>query len=46
MKGNEQIYATKYQLVLPKAEDLQKEIERQTAIIKAQLLNKKNAIED
>lgn len=43
LKGNEQIFASKYQLILPKAEELQAEINRQTELIRAQLgLNEKN----
>lgn len=37
LKGNEQIFASKYQLVLPTVEELQDEIERQTEILKIQL---------
>lgn len=37
LKGNEQIFASKYQLVLPSVEELQDEIERQTEILKIQL---------
>ena len=37
LKGNEQIFASKYQLVLPTPEELQKEINRQTALIRPQL---------
>lgn len=40
LKGNEQIFASKYQLVLPTAEELQEEIEKQAAVIKAQLTKK------
>ncbi len=41
LKGNEQLFATKYQLVLPKPEELQEEIQRQAEIIKTQLLEEK-----
>lgn len=37
LKGNEQIFASKYQLILPSVEELQNEIERQTEILKIQL---------
>lgn len=37
LKGNEQFFASKYQLVLPTAEELQKEINRQTELIRTQL---------
>lgn len=37
LKGNEQIFASKYQLILPPAEELQKEINRQTELIRTQL---------
>lgn len=37
LKGSEQIFASKYQLVLPRAEELQKEINRQTELIRTQL---------
>lgn len=37
LKGNEQIFASKYQLILPKAEELQAEINRQTELIRTQL---------
>lgn len=37
LKGNEQLFATKYQLYLPSVKELQEEIERETAIIKMQL---------
>lgn len=37
LKGNEQIFASKYELILPKAEELQAEINRQTELIKMQL---------
>jgi predicted nuclease of restriction endonuclease-like (RecB) superfamily len=41
LKGNEQLFATKYQLYLPSVKELQEEIERETAFIKMQL-NKQN----
>lgn len=41
LKGNEQLFATKYQLYLPSVKELQEEIERETALIKMQL-NKQN----
>jgi predicted nuclease of restriction endonuclease-like (RecB) superfamily len=37
LKGNEQLFATKYRLYLPSVEELQEEIKRETAIIKMQL---------
>lgn len=37
LKGNEQIFASKYKLVLPTAQELQSEINRQTEIIRMQL---------
>ena len=37
LKGNEQIFASKYQLVLPTPEELQKEVNRQTELIRTQL---------
>lgn len=37
LKGNEQLFATKYQLYLPSVKELQEEIERETALIKMQL---------
>jgi predicted nuclease of restriction endonuclease-like (RecB) superfamily len=40
LKGNEQLFATKYQLYLPTIKELQEEIERETAVIKMQLDNK------
>lgn len=36
LKGSEQLFATKYQLYLPSAKELQHEIERQAAIVKLQ----------
>jgi predicted nuclease of restriction endonuclease-like (RecB) superfamily len=36
LKGNEQLFATKYQLYLPSVKELQEEIERGTALIKMQ----------
>lgn len=36
LKGNEQIFASKYQLILPQAAELQAEINRQTELIRAQ----------
>lgn len=40
LKGNEQLFATQYQLILPTPQELQEEIERQTAIIRLQLKGK------
>jgi hypothetical protein len=37
LKGNEQLFATKYQLYLPSVKELQDEIEREAALIKLQL---------
>lgn len=37
LKGNEQLFATQYQLILPTPQELQEEIERQTAMIRLQL---------
>jgi predicted nuclease of restriction endonuclease-like (RecB) superfamily len=37
LKGNEQLFASKYQLYLPSVKELQEEIEKETAIIKMQL---------
>jgi predicted nuclease of restriction endonuclease-like (RecB) superfamily len=37
LKGNEQLFATKYQLYLPSVKELQEEIEREAALIKMQL---------
>ncbi len=42
LKGNEQLFATKYSLVLPSPEELQEEIARQTAMIKLQFGNQGN----
>lgn len=39
LKGNEQLFATKYKLILPSAQELQEEISRQTAILKLQFEN-------
>ena len=39
LKGNEQLFATKYKLVLPTPNELQDEISRQTALIRLQLEN-------
>ena len=36
LKGNEQLFATKYQLMLPSKEQLREEIERQKMIFKLQ----------
>ena len=36
LKGNEQLFATKYQLVLPSKEQLREEIERQKMIFQLQ----------
>lgn len=41
LNGSEQLFATKYQLILPTPQELQAEIERQTEIIKLQLTGKK-----
>lgn len=42
LKGNEQIFTSKYRLILPKPEELQAEINRQTELIRAQLgINKR-----
>ena len=37
LKGNEQLFATKYKLILPSAQELQDEISRQTALLRLQL---------
>lgn len=37
LKGNEQLFASKYQLFLPTEEELKKEIEREKQLIKLQL---------
>ena len=37
LKGNEQLFASKYELILPKAAELQAEINRQSELIKMQL---------
>ena len=37
LKGNEQLFATKYKLILPSAQELQDEISRQTALLRSQL---------
>ena len=42
LKGNEQLFATKYKLVLPTPDELQDEISRQTALIRLQLENEKD----
>lgn len=42
LKGNEQLFATKYKLVLPTPDELQDEISRQTALLRLQLENEKN----
>lgn len=42
LKGNEQLFATKYKLVLPTPDELQDEISRQTALIRLQLENDKD----
>lgn len=42
LKGNEQLFATKYKLVLPTPDELQGEISRQTALLRLQLENEKN----
>jgi predicted nuclease of restriction endonuclease-like (RecB) superfamily len=42
LKGNEQLFATKYQLYLPSVKELQEEIERETAFIKMQLNERNN----
>jgi predicted nuclease of restriction endonuclease-like (RecB) superfamily len=44
LKGNEQLFASKYQLYLPSVKELQEEIERETALIKMQL--EKGGIDD
>ncbi len=36
LKGNEQLFATKYKLLLPSAQELQEEINRQTALLRLQ----------
>lgn len=40
LKGNEQLFATKYQLILPSPKELQEEISRQTALLHLQLGDK------
>ncbi len=42
LKGNEQIFATKYKLYLPNEEELKAEIERQKEILQLQLQESKN----
>jgi hypothetical protein len=42
LKGNEQLFATKYKLFLPTEEELRAEIERQKEILKLQFGIKKN----
>lgn len=42
LKGNEQLFATKYKLVLPTPDELQDEISRQTALLRLQLENEKD----
>lgn len=42
LKGNEQLFATKYKLVLPTPDELQDEISRQTALIRLQMENEKD----
>ena len=42
LKGNEQIFASKYQLILPSAAQLQEEINRQAELIREQLESKTN----
>ena len=37
LKGNEQLFATKYKLILPSAQELQDEISRQTALLRLQI---------
>ncbi len=37
LKGNEQLFATKYKLILPSAQELQDEISRQTVLLRLQL---------
>ena len=37
LKGNEQLFASKYELILPKAAELQAEINRQAELVKMQL---------
>jgi hypothetical protein len=37
LKGNEQLFASKYQLYLPSVNELQETVKRETAIIKMQL---------
>ncbi len=41
LKGNEQLFATKYKLILPTPQELQEEIERQTALLKLQFSKEK-----
>lgn len=36
LRGNEQLFATKYKLLLPSAQELQEEISRQTALLRLQ----------
>jgi hypothetical protein len=42
LKGNRQIFASKYMLYLPTEQELQREIERERRLLEEQLLNKKN----
>ena len=42
LKGNEQLFATKYKLILPTPDELQDEISRQTELIRLQLENEKD----
>ena len=46
LKGNEQLFATKYKLILPTPDELQDEISRQTALIRLQLENEKEKDKD
>jgi predicted nuclease of restriction endonuclease-like (RecB) superfamily len=46
LKGNEQLFATKYKLILPTPDELQDEISRQTALIRLQLDNEKEKDQD
>ncbi len=43
LKGNEQLFASKYQLYLPTVKQLQEEVARQTEIIKQQILREAEA---
>ncbi len=44
LKGNEQLFATKYQLYLPTVKQLQDEVKRQTEIVRQQLLKEAEVV--